>query len=79
MVPCGCSGHARTHKRDGASCAFEHERANAAFTVGKYQWSDAAITMAGSQHQRPDAALTLGEHQRSDASVSLVRDERIPQ
>ena len=79
MVPCGCSGHARSYKRDGASCACEHERTNAAFTVGKYQWSDAAITMAGSQHQRPDAALTLGEHQWPDAPVSLVRDERILQ
>ena len=79
MVPCGCSGHARSHKRDGASRACEHERANAAFTVGKYQWSDATLTLVGSQHQRPDAALTLGEHQRPDASVSLVRDERIPQ
>jgi hypothetical protein len=46
--------------------------------VGKYEWSYAAITMAGSQHQRSDAAFTLGEHQRTDASVALVTGETDP-
>ena len=40
--------------------------------MGEYEWSYAAITLAGSQHQRSDAAFTLGEYQRTNAAVALV-------
>ena len=60
------------HQRTNASYAVvagEHQRTDAAHTVGEHQCTDAADALG--QHERADAAYTVGEHQRSNAADAL--------
>jgi len=78
VVASGSVGVACAYQCDGHEGTGKYDCTDAAVTLGAHNGANAAVALAGSQHHRTDAALTMGTHNGTDAAVSLVVRETIP-